>query len=96
MRLLRKHLFPISFLVVMALFTLFITEGAHHHGALEDNDGCAVCSWQMTGSQAPSAPVPPVMLPLFLFIFTLFFRPSFFQSFVFIFPSGRSPPKNLL
>ena len=94
MSLLRKNLFPISLLAVMALLTLLIAEGAHHHGALEDNDDCSVCSWQMTGSQSPSTPLPPLLFPTLLFFILYFFLPTF-VSYNFITPSGRDPPQNL-
>jgi hypothetical protein len=92
----RKNLFPISILAITALLTLLVAEGAHHHGALEDNDGCSVCSWQMTGSQAPSTPLAPVLLPTILFFCVLYFFIPTFVSFNFISPTGRGPPQNLL
>jgi hypothetical protein len=97
MKFFRKNLFSISAFVFMAFFSILAIEGAHHHdNTLESHDDCSICSWQATGSQAPSTPVPPVIPQPLLFVFFLFFTPSFVSSFN-SFPSpGRSPPKNLL
>lgn len=92
MNALRKNYSAFISSVLLAVFiSLLAVETAHHHGALEDNDNCSMCAWQMTGSQAVAAPAPPVLVPVML-ISTLFFFFSCLQFFQPIQSRGRSPP----
>ena len=92
MALIRKNLFSAALLVFLAFGSVVALEAFHHHGNLEDHDDCSICSFQATGSQAPSPTVlTPVLVPLFLFFVLEIFQP-FFVSHIFIAPSGRSPP----
>lgn len=88
---LRKHLLSLAILSFLAFFSVLVVEGPHHHGNLESKDDCSVCSWQQTGSQAPSAPTPPQLFQALLFAVLFTFSPVYFSTF-FISPSGRSPP----
>ena len=91
----RKHLFPTAAVLLLAFLTLLSLETSHHHGALEDNDNCSVCSWQQT-SPSTTAFVSPFLAFVALFFAMLFtFSPSPFSLFFLSIP-GRSPPKNLL
>ncbi len=95
MRLLRKHLALIGFLVLPFLFAILAAEAAHHHDRLENSGHCALCVWQHDGSQAVSSPVPPVLTHSFLVMAVSTFVLSFF-SFILLSPSGRAPPQILL
>jgi hypothetical protein len=92
MNALRKNYSAFISSVLLAVFiSLLAVETSHHHGALEDNDNCSMCAWQMTGSQAIAAPTPPVLLPLILVTALFFFFPCL-QFFKQIQSRGRSPP----
>jgi len=95
MRSLRKHSALISLFVLPFLFSILAVEAAHHHDRLESSDHCALCVWQHNDSQAVSAPAPPVLFPVMVLAFLFAFKP-FYLSLLFISPSGRSPPQNLL
>ncbi|HJT24252.1 MAG TPA: hypothetical protein VJ873_06725 [bacterium] len=77
------------------LFSVLAMETAHHHDRLENSDHCALCVWQQGGSQAVSAPAPPMLFKTLVFAF-LFTFCLFYYSPVSFSPSGRSPPQNLL
>jgi hypothetical protein len=91
----RKYLLLVAFTVLAAFATVLAAECVHHHNDASDSDHCAFCSFLISGSQAPSTPAPPALLPVLLF-FVLFFAEIFFDSFNSISPCGRSPPTNLL
>ncbi len=91
----RKHLLSLAAIVFLAFSSVLMAEGSHHHGNWENKDDCSVCSWQQTGSHAPSLPTVPTLFPVLL-VFLLFFSESFFFSFSVTSPRGRSPPPNLL
>jgi hypothetical protein len=88
----RKYLLLISAVVLLSFVSVLLAETFHHHGELETEDNCAFCSFQLTGSQAPSTPAPPPLLPVMLLFFILFFLQPILVTFNFISPSGRSPP----
>lgn len=91
----RKHLFPVAAAVLLALLTLLAVETSHHHGAMESNDDCSVCSWQQAGSHAVTTPILPLIFFALVFAFLFTFEPLSL-SFLFYSTSGRSPPQNLL
>lgn len=95
MRFFKKHLTLIALVVLPILFSILAMEAAHHHDRLEANDHCALCVWQQTGSQAVSAPAPPVLYQALVFTFLFTFKPFYFSP-ISLSPSGRSPPSNLL
>jgi|GEM_PF-1332660 len=89
---LRKKLVPFISTVLLAIFlSVLAVETSHHHGQLEENDNCSMCAWVMTGSQAVTAPAPPVLIPVIL-VSLLFFYSFFVQFFPLIQSRGRSPP----
>lgn len=91
----RKHLFPAAAILLLAFLTLLAVETAHHHGAMEDNDNCSVCSWQQTGSHAVATPVVSLVFFALVFSFLFTFQPLTL-SFLSYPTSGRSQPQNLL
>ncbi|HUO58125.1 MAG TPA: hypothetical protein VMV05_08105 [bacterium] len=95
MRSFRNNLFLLTLVVLSAFLTVLILEGSHHHGSLESNGDCSLCSWQQTGSQAPSISHAPVLLPILLVFLLFFFQPTYI-SYTLLFPAGRSPPNHLL
>jgi len=87
----RKISFFIALLGLTAFASLSVAENFHHHGALESQDDCAMCSWQQVDSKAVSAPHPPVLIPTL--VAGLLFLAFYFITFPrFIVASGRSPP----
>ena len=87
----RKHLLPAAAILLLAFLTLLALETAHHHGAMEDNDNCSVCSWQQTGSHAVTTTILPLIFSAMVFAFIFTFR-ALSLSFLFYSTSGRSPP----
>jgi hypothetical protein len=96
MFLIRKHLSPLATFVFLAFVSILAVEEAHHHGDLEDHDDCPLCAWQLTTSQAPTTPTPPLILYRLILLFILpFITTPFFYSVVSHTTSGLSPPFNL-
>jgi hypothetical protein len=92
----RKNLFGLAVVSFLALGSVLSAQAFHHHEALESHSDCSFCSWQQTGSQAASIPVPPALLLQTCFFVLLFtFKPFHFST-VFHSFSGRAPPQNLL
>ncbi len=96
MKFFRKYLFSFAAVAFLALVSVLVIEGAHHHDNLESHDDCSICSWQATGSSAPSTPIPPLLFHALLFV-ALFTFTSFFTSTTKSFSAlGRAPPSILL
>ncbi len=82
----------------VAFLSVLAAEAFHHHDdGPENHDDCSLCSWQLTTSQAPSAPAPPVLgYFVSLFFIVVSFTPLFVPAVVSSLNSGRSPPSILL
>src|SRR5665213_2064453 len=91
----RKHLLNFSIVALLSFFTITAAEDFHHHDGMESQDNCAFCSFILTASHSPSAPVMPLLLPYFL-VFTLVVLQVLFTSFSSVSPRGRSSPLHLL
>lgn len=96
MKAIRRYLIPLAVLIGLSFFSVLILEGSHHHQNLESHQDCSLCSWQNTGSQAPSTNIPTILFFFSLFGFLFISTPKFVPSFVSFQPSGRAPPSNLL
>lgn len=98
MNFLRKNLFPFTAFAFATFLSVLVIEGFHHHDdGLEGHDDCSICSWQVSGSQAPSTPAPPPLFhALALFVALFIFVLSAPTSFVSFSTSGRAPPSILL
>ncbi len=98
MKFFRKNLFPFAAFMFVAFLSILAAEAFHHHDdGVEDHDDCPLCSWQLTTSQAPSAPAPPVLgyfVSVFYIVVAL--TPFFVPAVVSPLNSGRSPPSILL
>ncbi|HUO58364.1 MAG TPA: hypothetical protein VMV05_09355 [bacterium] len=97
MRFFRKNLFSFVTFSLLAFFLVLAMEASHHHDNLEGHDDCSLCAWQLTGSNAPSAPKPPTLFHSPVFVSLVVFTPLLFVSSFESFPSvGRAPPSILL
>lgn len=96
MKFFRKTLLPFAVLALAAFLSILAIAGFHHHNdQLESHNDCSICAWQISGSQAVSAPAPPMLFHTLVFVFISTFLPLYFST-VFFSSPGRSPPTNLL
>ncbi len=97
MHYLHKQKFFLSTLLLAVFLSVLTAGSAHSHGKVKDGDDhCSLCSWQQTGSQAPSTPTPPTV-PFYLLVFLLLFTFEFLHfSPICLSLPGRSPPQILL
>ena len=87
----RKISLFVALLRLTAFTSLSVAEAFPHHGDLESNDDCAMCSWQQVDSKATVSAAPPQLIPLFaVLVLEIVSFPWF--SFQLVLASGRSPP----
>ncbi len=91
----KNQIFAATAIVLLSFLSILSVEAFHHHGEMESNDDCSICSFQLTSSHAPSLPQPPLLLP-FVVVFALFVFSLLFTRIVVVSARGRSPPQILL